>query len=400
MTNMNEKNPNPFTTLGVIAGILSKSLGVLGATAGATVEALRDGSIDGRDLAGIAGAVVGGLFAVGAAAFFAPAAATAATVTAAATGLGIATSALGKALGHFLHDASTKGGLSEEGGVTGKDFRNEALDQLEDPLDGGEIGFDLSFLRRGSSERQVEQDGSRSSSELLRRGDPLDNTGRGEGRGESFGGADKGSSESQSPGSGSSGGGGPSVGSQSPSQPSGSQGSGNQSSGQAPGPDQNPGSKTAPGRPSSPPDPDSTPSVGGSKGKAGTDGQDGAGLYSPILLDLDGDGVEVTELSKSIIFMDAGGDGLLHRTAWVGHGDGVLFIDDDGDGAISEKKEYVVTEWDPTATDDLAALRAVFGSNDDGVLDASDARFADFKVLVTNPDSSTTAKTLTELRQP
>ncbi|WP_195822546.1 DUF4214 domain-containing protein [Roseobacter sp. MH60115] len=95
--------------------------------------------------------------------------------------------------------------------------------------------------------------------------------------------------------------------------------------------------------------------------------------------------------------MDAGGDGLLHRTAWAGAGDGVLFIDDDGDGAISEKKEYVFTEWDPTATDDLAALRAVFDSNDDGVLDASDARFADFKVLVTNPDGSTTAKTLAEL---
>lgn len=117
----------------------------------------------------------------------------------------------------------------------------------------------------------------------------------------------------------------------------------------------------------------------------------------PILIDLDGDGVELTELSKSTVFMDAGGDGLLHRTAWAGAGDGVLFIDDDGDGAISEKKEYVFTEWDPTATDDLAALRAVFDSNDDGVLDASDARFADFKVLVTNADGSTTAKTLTEL---
>ncbi|WP_299969309.1 calcium-binding protein [uncultured Roseobacter sp.] len=112
---------------------------------------------------------------------------------------------------------------------------------------------------------------------------------------------------------------------------------------------------------------------------------------------MDGNGIEITELSKSTIFMDAGGDGLLHRTAWAGAGDGVLFIDDDGDGAISEKREFVFTEWDPTATDDLAALRAVFDSSDDGVLDASDDRFADFKVLVTNPDGSTTAKTLTEL---
>ncbi|WP_299919398.1 DUF4214 domain-containing protein [uncultured Roseobacter sp.] len=121
------------------------------------------------------------------------------------------------------------------------------------------------------------------------------------------------------------------------------------------------------------------------------------GEYRPVIFDLDGNGISITELSKSTVFMDAGGDGLLHRTAWAGAGDAVLFIDDDGDGAISEKKEYVFTEWDPTATDDLAALRAVFDSNDDGVLDASDARFADFKVLVTNPDGSTTAKTLVEL---
>ncbi|WP_436397730.1 DUF4214 domain-containing protein [Roseobacter sp. S98] len=123
-------------------------------------------------------------------------------------------------------------------------------------------------------------------------------------------------------------------------------------------------------------------------------GRDGG---KPLLLDLDGDGVAITELSKSTVFMDAGGDGLLHRTAWAGAGDAVLFVDDDGDGTISEKREYVFTEWDPTATDDLAALRAVFDSNDDEVLDATDARFADFKLLVSNDDGSTTAKTLTEL---
>ncbi|MEP1536467.1 MAG: DUF4214 domain-containing protein, partial [Paracoccaceae bacterium] len=117
----------------------------------------------------------------------------------------------------------------------------------------------------------------------------------------------------------------------------------------------------------------------------------------PLILDLDGDGIEITDLSKSTTFVDSGGDGLLHRTAWASVGDAVLFIDDDGDGAISERKEYVFTEWDPTATDDLAALRAVFDSNDDGVLDASDAEFANFKLLVTNPDGSTTSKTLAEL---
>ncbi len=39
----------------------------------------------------------------------------------------------------------------------------------------------------------------------------------------------------------------------------------------------------------------------------------------------------------------------------------------------------------------------VFDSNHDGKLDASDAKFGLFKVMVTNADGSTTAHTLTEL---
>lgn len=111
----------------------------------------------------------------------------------------------------------------------------------------------------------------------------------------------------------------------------------------------------------------------------------------PILLDLDGNGIRITEQSRSGMFVDAGGDGLKHRTAWAGAGDGVLFYDPDGTGAITEKRQYVFTEWGerrkrngpgdrfrqrtrraPTATDDLAALRSVFDSNGDGVLNASD----------------------------
>ncbi|PKP69353.1 MAG: hypothetical protein CVT82_11540 [Alphaproteobacteria bacterium HGW-Alphaproteobacteria-4] len=47
----------------------------------------------------------------------------------------------------------------------------------------------------------------------------------------------------------------------------------------------------------------------------------------PILLDLDGNGIRITEQSRSGMFVDAGGDGLKHRTAWAGAGDGVLFYD-------------------------------------------------------------------------
>ncbi|MES0872388.1 DUF4214 domain-containing protein, partial [Pseudovibrio sp. SCP19] len=120
-------------------------------------------------------------------------------------------------------------------------------------------------------------------------------------------------------------------------------------------------------------------------------------FVDPVILDLDGNGIQVTRLDQSTIFMDAGGDGLEHRTAWAASGDGVLFYDPDGRDAITEKRQFVFTEWDPTATSDMEALASVFDSNGDGVLSADDAAFAKFKLLVTNPDGSTSVKTLTEL---
>lgn len=116
----------------------------------------------------------------------------------------------------------------------------------------------------------------------------------------------------------------------------------------------------------------------------------------PIILDLDGNGLSVTELAQSTHFVD-GGDGLQHRTAWAGVGDGVLFFDVSGDGQIKEKREYVFTEWDPTAASDLEALRSVFDTNGDGKLTAADAGWGSFKVLVTNGDGTTEAKTLAQL---
>ena len=117
----------------------------------------------------------------------------------------------------------------------------------------------------------------------------------------------------------------------------------------------------------------------------------------PIIFDLDSDGVQILELSQSTIFTDATGDGLENRTAWAGAGDGVLFYDPDNSGEITEMRQYVFTEWDPTATSDMEALAAVFDSNGDGVFDALDDAWGDFKIMVTNADGSTTAQTLDQL---
>lgn len=94
----------------------------------------------------------------------------------------------------------------------------------------------------------------------------------------------------------------------------------------------------------------------------------------PILLDLDGNGVSIAELGRSTVFLDSDGDGLKNRTAWAGVGGGVLFYDAGNDGKITQDREFVFTEWDPSAKDDMAALRSRFDSNTDGKLTGADTR--------------------------
>ncbi len=101
----------------------------------------------------------------------------------------------------------------------------------------------------------------------------------------------------------------------------------------------------------------------------------------PVLLDL-GNGLAVDPLSSSSFFVDLDGSGYLHRMASAGAGTGMLVLDVGGDGKISDAREFVFTEWDKSATGDLEAVRNVFDTNGNGRLDAGDARWSEFKVLV------------------
>ena len=117
----------------------------------------------------------------------------------------------------------------------------------------------------------------------------------------------------------------------------------------------------------------------------------------PIILDLAGTGINITEATRSNTFMDSDGSGLSHRTAWAGFGSAVLFYDLNGDSKITQKNQYVFTEWDPTAKDDMQALRDVFDTNGDGVFSALDAKWLSFKLMVTNADGTQTAKSFFDL---
>jgi hypothetical protein len=91
------------------------------------------------------------------------------------------------------------------------------------------------------------------------------------------------------------------------------------------------------------------------------------------------------------------GDGLEHHTAWAGAGDGVLVLDLNNTGAISQRDQVDFTAWDPTAKTDMQALLDVFDTNHDGELDSDDADWSDFKVMVTNIDGTTSLETLSSL---
>ena len=70
--------------------------------------------------------------------------------------------------------------------------------------------------------------------------------------------------------------------------------------------------------------------------------------------------MQITQLARATVFRDASGSRMKHRTACAGKGDGAVFCDADGLGTISDDRENIFTEWDPTADDDLAALRSRF----------------------------------------
>jgi hypothetical protein len=146
---------------------------------------------------------------------------------------------------------------------------------------------------------------------------------------------------------------------------------------------------------------DSTPANSGKSSSSKSSGNNNSSSSSsgkPVLLDLNGDGrLDLSDQTNSDIFLDIGGDGYKRRTSWVGAGDGVLMIDADNDGTISSRKEIVFTEWSPSAGSDMQALRQVFDTNQNGKLDAGDAQWSQFKIMLTNADGTITQKSLAEL---
>jgi len=128
------------------------------------------------------------------------------------------------------------------------------------------------------------------------------------------------------------------------------------------------------------------------------DDEDTFGL--PVLLDLDGDGIEIISLGQSRARFDMAGTGRKQIMAWPGPNDALFVYDRDGDRLISHRDEIAFANYLANAKTDLEGLAwfdmAARGGNEDGVLNALDALWSKFGVWQdTNQDGETDPGELT-----
>jgi PAS domain-containing protein len=114
---------------------------------------------------------------------------------------------------------------------------------------------------------------------------------------------------------------------------------------------------------------------------------------SPLVLDLDGNGVTTLGIAGATIQFDHDGNGFAERTGWVGDGDALLVRDRNGDGQITTGNElfgnHTRLSDGSLAGHGFEALRGLDG-NRDGRIDRRDAVWSDLKLWL---DANANAET-------
>jgi Ca2+-binding RTX toxin-like protein/PAS domain-containing protein len=114
---------------------------------------------------------------------------------------------------------------------------------------------------------------------------------------------------------------------------------------------------------------------------------------SPLVLDLDGNGVITRGIAEGIIQFDHDGNGFAERTGWVGAGDALLVWDLNGDGRITTGNElfgnHTRLSDGSLAGHGFEALRGLDG-NRDGRIDRRDAVWSQLRLWL---DANANAET-------
>jgi hypothetical protein len=95
----------------------------------------------------------------------------------------------------------------------------------------------------------------------------------------------------------------------------------------------------------------------------------------PLVLDLDGDGLELTREDSSKIYFEMDTDGFAERSAWVKPDDGFLARDVNNNGKVDNASEL----FGNATTDGFTALRSL-DSNADGKITSADTAWSQLRV--------------------
>ncbi len=130
---------------------------------------------------------------------------------------------------------------------------------------------------------------------------------------------------------------------------------------------------------------------------------------APLVLDLDGDGIDIRIYAHAYFDMDS--DGYAEDSNWISAGDGLLVLDEDGDGAIDNVREILGSGGDFEIVDLHRALAAgelttgfnilrQWDENGDRLINAADPIFRRLKVWRdADSDGSSRAEELQGLSQ-
>ena len=125
-----------------------------------------------------------------------------------------------------------------------------------------------------------------------------------------------------------------------------------------------------------PPPPPPPPFDFSSVGPDGGGGDGGGGGDCPLVLDVFATGLDLITKQDSQALFDLNGDGIAEQTAWVGSSMAILAIDRDGNGMIDDITEVFGNDQQ----DGFTELAQLEDTNNDGVVDANDARFSELQL--------------------
>ena len=103
--------------------------------------------------------------------------------------------------------------------------------------------------------------------------------------------------------------------------------------------------------------------------------REGTRRIDPLVIDLDGDGIELVDIKESTAMFDLSGSGFANRVGWVSSDDGFLVLDINIVNRIID-----ISEMFGFASQSGFALLSLYDTYRDGRIDAFDVVFKNLKV--------------------